>query len=86
MFEVEVRNVAGEPAAVGSAGPYTLVVDRPADGGAGRPQSGSAAAPSDDGRRPYGPPPRSSAVTASQPRRAPATSDTPGKSSPVDVR
>ena len=33
MFEVEVRNVAGEPAAVGSAGPYTLVVDRPADGG-----------------------------------------------------
>lgn len=33
MFEVEVRNVAGEPAAVGSAGPFTLVVDRPADGG-----------------------------------------------------
>jgi putative redox protein len=33
MFEVEVRNVAGEPAAVGNAGPYTLVVDRPADGG-----------------------------------------------------
>lgn len=33
MFEVEVRNVAGEPAAVGSAGPYTLVVDRPSDGG-----------------------------------------------------
>jgi len=33
MFEVEVRNVAGEPAAVGSAGPHTLVVDRPADGG-----------------------------------------------------
>lgn len=33
MFEVEVRNVAGEPAAIGSAGPYTVVVDRPADGG-----------------------------------------------------
>ena len=33
MLEVEVRNVAGEPAAIGSAGPYTLVVDRPADGG-----------------------------------------------------
>ena len=33
MFEVEVRNVAGEATAVGSAGPYALVVDRPADGG-----------------------------------------------------
>jgi len=33
MFEVEVRNVAGEPAAIGSAGPHTVVVDRPADGG-----------------------------------------------------
>ena len=33
MLEVEVRNVAGEPAAIGSAGPYTLVVDRPIDGG-----------------------------------------------------
>jgi putative redox protein len=33
MFEVEVRNVAGEPAAVGNAGPHTLVVDRPAEGG-----------------------------------------------------
>jgi putative redox protein len=33
VFEVEVRNVAGEPAAIGSAGPYTLVVDRPADAG-----------------------------------------------------
>jgi putative redox protein len=32
-FEVEVRNVAGEPAAVGNAGPHTLVVDRPAHGG-----------------------------------------------------
>lgn len=33
MFEVEVRNVAGEAAAVGNAGPHTLVVDRPGDGG-----------------------------------------------------
>jgi len=33
MFEVEVRNVAGEPAAIGSAGPHTVVVDHPADGG-----------------------------------------------------
>lgn len=33
MFEVETRTVAGRPAAVGSAGPYTLVVDRPAGGG-----------------------------------------------------
>ena len=33
MLEVEVRNVAGEATAVGSAGPYTLVVDRPADAG-----------------------------------------------------
>lgn len=33
MLEVEVRNVAGEPAAIGSAGPYTLVIDRPSDGG-----------------------------------------------------
>ena len=32
-FEVELRNVSGGTAAVGSAGPYTLVVDRPADGG-----------------------------------------------------
>jgi putative redox protein len=32
-FQVEFRNVAGEATAVGSAGPYTLVVDRPADGG-----------------------------------------------------
>jgi putative redox protein len=32
-FQVEFRNVAGEAAAIGSAGPYTLVVDRPADGG-----------------------------------------------------
>lgn len=33
MFEVEVRNVAGEPAAIGNAGPHTVVVDRPTDGG-----------------------------------------------------
>jgi uncharacterized OsmC-like protein len=32
-FEVEFRNVADDTAAIGSAGPYTLVVDRPADGG-----------------------------------------------------
>lgn len=32
-FEVEFRNVVGETAAIGSAGQYTLVVDRPADGG-----------------------------------------------------
>lgn len=33
MFEVETRTVSGRPAAVGSAGAFTLVVDRPADGG-----------------------------------------------------
>ena len=33
MFEVEVRNVAGEPAAIGNAGVHTLVVDRPSDAG-----------------------------------------------------
>jgi uncharacterized OsmC-like protein len=32
-FEVEFRNVHGQAASIGSAGPYTLVVDRPADGG-----------------------------------------------------
>jgi putative redox protein len=31
--EVEFRNIAGEAAAIGSAGPYTLVVDRPPDSG-----------------------------------------------------
>jgi uncharacterized OsmC-like protein len=30
---VEFRNIAGEAAAIGSAGPYTLVVDRPAGAG-----------------------------------------------------
>ena len=33
MFQVEVRNVAHEPAAVGNAGPYSVVMDRPADAG-----------------------------------------------------
>ena len=32
-IQVELRNVAGEAAAIGSAGPFTLVVDRPVDGG-----------------------------------------------------
>jgi len=32
-FEVEFRNVGGESAAIGNAGSYTLVVDRPVDGG-----------------------------------------------------
>ena len=36
-FEVEVRNVDGAVTALGAAGPFTLVVDRPvADGGGGR--------------------------------------------------
>jgi putative redox protein len=32
-FEVEFRNTGGQAASIGSAGPYTLVVDRPADAG-----------------------------------------------------
>jgi uncharacterized OsmC-like protein len=32
-FAVETRTVAGRPAAIGRAGPHTLVVDRPPDGG-----------------------------------------------------
>ncbi|MGS2618224.1 OsmC family protein [Micromonospora sp. LZ34] len=32
-FEVRTRSLPGKPAAIGSAGAYTLVVDRPADGG-----------------------------------------------------
>jgi len=32
-FQVEFRNLAGEATAIGSAGPFTLVVDRPPDGG-----------------------------------------------------
>jgi uncharacterized OsmC-like protein len=35
MFEVETRNVAGHVTAVGSAGTYTLVVDRPVEVGGG---------------------------------------------------
>ncbi|HSD49161.1 MAG TPA: OsmC family protein [Actinomycetota bacterium] len=34
-YEVEVRNVDGAVTALGSAGPFTLVVDRPAEGGGG---------------------------------------------------
>lgn len=33
VFEIEVANVAGEPAAIGMAGPYTLVADRPRGAG-----------------------------------------------------
>lgn len=32
-FEVEFRNTHGQAASIGSAGPYTLVVDRPAAAG-----------------------------------------------------
>ena len=32
-IEVEFRNVGGQAAAIGNAGPHTLVVDRPIDGG-----------------------------------------------------
>ncbi|NES15970.1 MULTISPECIES: OsmC family protein [Micromonospora] len=32
-MEVRTRSLPGRPAAIGSAGPFTLVVDRPADGG-----------------------------------------------------
>jgi uncharacterized OsmC-like protein len=35
LFEVETRSLPGVPSAVGSAGPFTLVVDRPADAGGG---------------------------------------------------
>lgn len=34
-FEVEVRNVAGGVTAIGSAGPHTVVVDRPVAAGGG---------------------------------------------------
>ena len=34
-IEVETRNVNGAATAIGSAGPYTLVVDRPREGGGG---------------------------------------------------
>ena len=37
MFSVEVQNIAGAVTAVGSAGPFTVVIDRPeAVGGGGR--------------------------------------------------
>jgi uncharacterized OsmC-like protein len=35
MLTVETRNIAGRVTAVGSAGPYTLVVDRPPGAGGG---------------------------------------------------
>ncbi len=35
MFEVETCNVAGHVTAVGSAGTFTLVVDRPVEAGGG---------------------------------------------------
>jgi len=35
MFEVETRSVQGAPTAVGSSGPFTLVVDRPSEAGGG---------------------------------------------------
>ncbi len=34
-IEVETRNVEGQVTALGSAGPFTLVVDRPVEGGGG---------------------------------------------------
>jgi len=33
VFEVETRNVDGTPTAIGSADTFTLVVDRPVEGG-----------------------------------------------------
>lgn len=35
MFSVETRNIAGEVTAVGCAGPFTLIVDRPLEAGGG---------------------------------------------------
>jgi uncharacterized OsmC-like protein len=35
MFSVEARNIAGEVTSLGSAGPFTLVIDRPTDAGGG---------------------------------------------------
>jgi uncharacterized OsmC-like protein len=35
VYDVEVRNVHGQVTAVGAAGPYTVVVDRPVAGGGG---------------------------------------------------
>ena len=34
-YEIEVRSVTGGPTAIGSAGPFTLIVDRPASVGGG---------------------------------------------------
>jgi hypothetical protein len=34
-IEVETQNVEGQVTALGSAGPFTLVVDRPVEGGGG---------------------------------------------------
>jgi putative redox protein len=34
-IEVETQNIDGEVTALGSAGPFSLVVDRPAEGGGG---------------------------------------------------
>jgi hypothetical protein len=34
-IEVETQNVDGQVTALGSAGPFTLVVDRPVEGGGG---------------------------------------------------
>jgi putative redox protein len=35
VFEVETRNVDGQPTSIGSAGPFTLIFDRPVEGGGG---------------------------------------------------
>lgn len=35
MFSVETRTVAGQVTAVGSAGPFTLIIDRPVEVGGG---------------------------------------------------
>jgi uncharacterized OsmC-like protein len=34
-FDVEIHNIAGQVTAVGAAGPFTLVVDRPVEAGGG---------------------------------------------------
>ncbi len=34
-FEVETRSLDGQATAVGAAGPYTVVIDRPAGAGGG---------------------------------------------------
>jgi putative redox protein len=34
-FDVETRSVGGQVTAIGSAGPYTVVIDRPAEAGGG---------------------------------------------------